>query len=165
MQKFDHNIGFWEKRHFFAENCQKSQKFVIITSTPGCWHICSPPVLRLLPLTATINILDTQTFRLKLVRHCISFRHLHTYEAVQRCQNLPTQWHQCSDTSFISWQGLGNKWIAMYMRHKGGTSGTRRFVKKCARLCWNIAQNGALVNKNFFPKKFMVKICEFLDKK
>jgi hypothetical protein len=21
MQKFDHNIGFWEKRHFFAENC------------------------------------------------------------------------------------------------------------------------------------------------
>jgi hypothetical protein len=35
MQNFDHNIAFWEKRHFFAENCQKSQKIVIITSTPG----------------------------------------------------------------------------------------------------------------------------------
>jgi hypothetical protein len=34
-KKIDHNVGFWEKRHFFAE---KSQKFVIITSTPeaGC---------------------------------------------------------------------------------------------------------------------------------
>jgi hypothetical protein len=31
----DHNIGFWEKRHFFAENWEKSQKIVIITSTPG----------------------------------------------------------------------------------------------------------------------------------
>jgi hypothetical protein len=36
MQKFDHNIGFREKRkNFFAENWQKSQKIVIITSTPG----------------------------------------------------------------------------------------------------------------------------------
>jgi hypothetical protein len=35
MQNFDHNFGFWEKRHFFAENCRKSQKIVIITSTPG----------------------------------------------------------------------------------------------------------------------------------
>jgi hypothetical protein len=35
MQIFDHIIGFWEKRLFFAENCQKSQKIVIITSTPG----------------------------------------------------------------------------------------------------------------------------------
>jgi hypothetical protein len=41
-KKIDHNIGFWEKRHFFAENCWKSQKIVIITSTlgprtdPGC---------------------------------------------------------------------------------------------------------------------------------
>jgi hypothetical protein len=35
MQIFDHNIGFWEKTPiFFAENCQKSQKIVIITSTP-----------------------------------------------------------------------------------------------------------------------------------
>jgi hypothetical protein len=34
MQNVDHNIGFWEKRQFFAENCQKSQKNVIITSTP-----------------------------------------------------------------------------------------------------------------------------------
>jgi hypothetical protein len=33
MPKFDHNIGFWEKRQFFAENWQKSQKIVIITST------------------------------------------------------------------------------------------------------------------------------------
>jgi hypothetical protein len=37
MQNFDHNIGFCEKRQFFAENCQKSQKIVIITSTPGLW--------------------------------------------------------------------------------------------------------------------------------
>jgi hypothetical protein len=35
MQNFDHNIGFCEKRQFFAENCRKSQKIVIITSTPG----------------------------------------------------------------------------------------------------------------------------------
>jgi hypothetical protein len=34
MQNFDHNIGFREKRQFFAENCQKSQKIAIITSTP-----------------------------------------------------------------------------------------------------------------------------------
>jgi hypothetical protein len=35
MQNFDHNIGFWGKRQFFAENWQKLQKIVIITSTPG----------------------------------------------------------------------------------------------------------------------------------
>jgi hypothetical protein len=35
MQNFDHNIDFWEKRQFFAENCRKSQKIEIITSTPG----------------------------------------------------------------------------------------------------------------------------------
>jgi hypothetical protein len=35
---FDHNIGFWEKRQFFAKNWQKSQKIVIITSTSD-WAI------------------------------------------------------------------------------------------------------------------------------
>jgi hypothetical protein len=35
MQNFDHNIVFWENANFFAENWQKSQKIVIITSTPG----------------------------------------------------------------------------------------------------------------------------------
>jgi hypothetical protein len=35
LQKFDHKIGFWQKRQFFAENCRKSQKIVITTSTPG----------------------------------------------------------------------------------------------------------------------------------
>jgi hypothetical protein len=35
MQNFDHNIGFLRKNaNLFAENCQKSQKIVIITSTP-----------------------------------------------------------------------------------------------------------------------------------
>jgi hypothetical protein len=34
MQNVDHNIGFGEKRQFVAENCQKSQKIMIITSTP-----------------------------------------------------------------------------------------------------------------------------------
>jgi hypothetical protein len=34
-KKMDDNIGVWEKRQFFAENCQKSQKIMIITSTPG----------------------------------------------------------------------------------------------------------------------------------
>jgi hypothetical protein len=34
MHNFDHNIGFWEKRQFFAENWRKSQKIVIITSIP-----------------------------------------------------------------------------------------------------------------------------------
>jgi hypothetical protein len=33
--KFYHNIGFLRKTLFFAENWQKSQKIVIITSTPG----------------------------------------------------------------------------------------------------------------------------------
>jgi hypothetical protein len=31
MQNFDHDIGFWEKRQVMY----KSQKIVIITSTPG----------------------------------------------------------------------------------------------------------------------------------
>jgi hypothetical protein len=35
MQNFDHYIVFWEKRQIFAENWEKSQKIVIITSTPG----------------------------------------------------------------------------------------------------------------------------------
>jgi hypothetical protein len=35
MQKFDHNIGFWEKTPIlFVKNCRKSLKIVIITSTP-----------------------------------------------------------------------------------------------------------------------------------
>jgi hypothetical protein len=34
MQKFDDSIGFWEKANFFAENCRKSQKITITTSTP-----------------------------------------------------------------------------------------------------------------------------------
>jgi hypothetical protein len=32
MKKIDDNIGFWEKRQIFG---RKSQKIVIITSTPG----------------------------------------------------------------------------------------------------------------------------------
>jgi hypothetical protein len=31
---FDHNIVFWEKRQFFTEKFLKSQKIVILTSTP-----------------------------------------------------------------------------------------------------------------------------------
>jgi hypothetical protein len=45
MQNFDHNIGFCEKRKFLcrklgkiAENWEKSQKIVIITSAPGHKH-------------------------------------------------------------------------------------------------------------------------------
>jgi hypothetical protein len=34
VKKIDHNIGFWEKRHFFDENWQESQKIIIITSSP-----------------------------------------------------------------------------------------------------------------------------------
>jgi hypothetical protein len=40
------SIGFWGKRQFFAENCQKSQKIAIITSAPDLteqshfWHDC-----------------------------------------------------------------------------------------------------------------------------
>jgi hypothetical protein len=34
MQNFDHNIGFEKNANFFAENWQKSQKSVIVTSTP-----------------------------------------------------------------------------------------------------------------------------------
>jgi hypothetical protein len=35
MQNFDHNIGLEKNANFFAENCRKSQKIVIIKSTPG----------------------------------------------------------------------------------------------------------------------------------
>jgi hypothetical protein len=35
IQNFDHNIGFLEKRQFFRRKFAKSQKLVIITSTPG----------------------------------------------------------------------------------------------------------------------------------
>jgi hypothetical protein len=44
MQKLDHNIDFWEKRLFFAENCRKSPKIGIITSTPDInqhMYVCS----------------------------------------------------------------------------------------------------------------------------
>jgi hypothetical protein len=34
LQNVDHDIGFREKRLFFAENWQKSQKIVIITPIP-----------------------------------------------------------------------------------------------------------------------------------
>jgi hypothetical protein len=33
-KNIDHNIGLWDKGHFFAKNWQKWQKIVIITSTP-----------------------------------------------------------------------------------------------------------------------------------
>jgi hypothetical protein len=39
LQKFDHDIGFQEKRHFIAENWGKSQKTVIITSTPNLLYL------------------------------------------------------------------------------------------------------------------------------
>jgi hypothetical protein len=39
------------------------------------------------------------------------------------------------------------------------------FFKKSAQFSSNIAQKGALRNKNFRPKKYMVKIYEFTDKK
>jgi hypothetical protein len=53
--KFVHNIGFWEKRQFFAENCRKSQKILIITSTPDrrwrgdlfCFSFMFSSILRL----------------------------------------------------------------------------------------------------------------------
>jgi hypothetical protein len=41
---------------------------------------------------------------------------------------------------------------------------TRRLAKESAQFCPKIAQNGALVNKNFCPKKYLVKIREFYDK-
>jgi hypothetical protein len=42
MQNFDHNIGFWKNANFFAENGQKSQKMMIITSTPDDFAEKSP---------------------------------------------------------------------------------------------------------------------------
>jgi hypothetical protein len=33
MQKFDYNIFFEKNDNYFAENCQKSQKIFIVTST------------------------------------------------------------------------------------------------------------------------------------
>jgi hypothetical protein len=34
----------------------------------------------------------------------------------------------------------------------------RQFCEKGAKFCPNIAQNGALLDKNFCPKKFLVEI-------
>jgi hypothetical protein len=34
-KKIDHNIGFEKNANFFAKNCRKLQKTVIITSTPA----------------------------------------------------------------------------------------------------------------------------------
>jgi hypothetical protein len=45
------------------------------------------------------------------------------------------------------------------------SSMTRPFVKKCAQNCPNIAQNGALLNKNFCLGKLLVKIWEFKAKR
>jgi hypothetical protein len=41
------------------------------------------------------------------------------------------------------------------------SSVTRHLTEKCAQFCQKIAQNGALVNKNFYPKKYSVKFREF----
>jgi hypothetical protein len=38
------------------------------------------------------------------------------------------------------------------------------FCEKNVPIFLNIAQNGALLNKSGFPKKFLVKVWEFLDK-
>jgi hypothetical protein len=35
MQKFDHNIVFWEKRQFFRRKLGQIAENLIITSTPG----------------------------------------------------------------------------------------------------------------------------------
>jgi hypothetical protein len=35
LQKFYHNIGFAKNANFYAENWRKSQKILIITSTPA----------------------------------------------------------------------------------------------------------------------------------
>jgi hypothetical protein len=36
-------LVFKKNANFFAENWEKSQKTVIITSTPGCVHFLKPP--------------------------------------------------------------------------------------------------------------------------
>jgi hypothetical protein len=41
MKKFDHNIGLLKNANFFAENCQKWQKIVILTSTPKKARQCA----------------------------------------------------------------------------------------------------------------------------
>jgi hypothetical protein len=38
-------------------------------------------------------------------------------------------------------------------------------VKKSAKNCPNVAHNGALLNKNFYPKTLLVKLWEFKVKK
>jgi hypothetical protein len=64
MQNFDHNIGFWKKRQFFAKNCQKLQKIVIITLTPG-WpdeFVIKSPQMQSNPFFAQNN-----TFRVEKI--------------------------------------------------------------------------------------------------
>jgi hypothetical protein len=43
--------------------------------------------------------------------------------------------------------------VVNYFKFRVEATVTRRFVKKSAQLCPNIAQTGALLNNNFCPKK------------
>jgi hypothetical protein len=58
----DHNIVFWDKRNFFAENWLESRKIMIITLTlglpgdPRLLHLPVPGVGRLLPLPVVPGI-------------------------------------------------------------------------------------------------------------
>jgi hypothetical protein len=74
MQNFDHNIGFWEKRHFFR---RKLAKIVIITSTPGSatrWRSWGPSATGWRrPSTTTITTSRVRRRRRRL-RHCRRLR-------------------------------------------------------------------------------------------
>jgi hypothetical protein len=43
MKNFDHNIVFEKNANIFAENCRKSQKIVITTSTPDLTQLSPNP--------------------------------------------------------------------------------------------------------------------------
>jgi hypothetical protein len=63
-----YNIGFFEKNaNFFAENCQKSQKIVIITSTPGYHSLVAAHPLKVNNITHHFADIHVQTLTINSV--------------------------------------------------------------------------------------------------
>jgi hypothetical protein len=76
MQKYDHNIGFREKRQFFAENCRKSQKIVIITSVVRMGQLWLQRVLQAQrnSLPQFGDIIDSEELRLKVQKSALRMK-------------------------------------------------------------------------------------------
>jgi hypothetical protein len=62
-------------------------------------------------------------------------------------------------------QGFASKRLSCFLLLQCDPTFCEKMRPTFSKLCPNIAQNGALLNKNFFPKKLLIKSWEFNDKK